>query len=358
MADQPKEKGKGMASEEGGVIPNLEERLGMLNLQGEEEDDLDFSGEFEELVKEVRWLVLFRVHTSKPFIHAALFSALRNVWSDVKEVTFKVLAPNLFLAQLHCLGDWNRVMDGSPWLFRGAAIVMDEYDGFSNVHTYKLDKIPVWARIQGVLEGLMKKRELAEKVAQKVGDPITVVVNEGKLNPTPYLRTRVWIEIHKPLVRAVPITLKERMRYLVQYEKLPTFCFFCGCIGHGVTECGDGVHRKESCQWGDWLRVPFLSLMPGREDARGGRGGGRGRRRGRGGGRGDSVQDDTEDMETSMGDEDLDKTLSLKKGEINEGGSGGVAMEVISTEQSAHIDVSISPLKEQKKKRPRRNGGE
>ena len=67
MADQPKEKGKGMASEEGGVSPNLEERLEKLNLQGEEEDDLDFSGEIEALVKEVRWLTLFRVHTSKPF---------------------------------------------------------------------------------------------------------------------------------------------------------------------------------------------------------------------------------------------------------------------------------------------------
>ena len=41
MADQPKEKGKGMASEEGSVSPNLEERLEKLNLQGEEEDDLD-----------------------------------------------------------------------------------------------------------------------------------------------------------------------------------------------------------------------------------------------------------------------------------------------------------------------------
>lgn len=34
--------------------PSLEERLESLNLQGEEEEDLDFSGEFEELVKDVR----------------------------------------------------------------------------------------------------------------------------------------------------------------------------------------------------------------------------------------------------------------------------------------------------------------
>lgn len=74
--------------------------------------------------------------------------------------------------------------------------------------------------------GLMKKRDLAEKVAKKVGDIITVVVNEGKINSTPYLRARVWLDINKPLVRVVPITLKERMKYLVQYEKLPKFCFF------------------------------------------------------------------------------------------------------------------------------------
>ena len=81
----------------------------------------------------------------------------------------------------------------------------------------------------------MKKRELAEKVAKKVGDPIMVVVNEGKLNPMPYLGAKVWLDLKKPLVRVVLITLKESMKYLVQYEKLPSFCFFYGCMGHEVT---------------------------------------------------------------------------------------------------------------------------
>ena len=37
------------------------------------------------------------------------------------------------------------------------------------------------------------KKELAEKVAKKVGDPITVVVNEGKINLTTYLHAKVWL---------------------------------------------------------------------------------------------------------------------------------------------------------------------
>lgn len=101
-----------METGDDGGSPSLEERLEGLNLQGEEEEDLDFSSEFEGLVKDVRWLALFRVNTSKPFSHAALFSAMRNAWAAAKEVTFKVMGPNLFLVQLHCLGDWSRVMDG------------------------------------------------------------------------------------------------------------------------------------------------------------------------------------------------------------------------------------------------------
>jgi hypothetical protein len=126
----------------------LEDRFEGLNLVGEEETDLDFFEEIDELIGEVRWLV----------------------------------------------------MDGGPWLFRGAALVMAEYDGFTNVEEYKLDKILVWTRIQGIPEGLMKKRELAEKVAKKVGEPpVLVIVNEGKINPSKYLRARVHLDPNKPL---------------------------------------------------------------------------------------------------------------------------------------------------------------
>ena len=184
--------------------------------------------------------------------------------------------PNLLMVQFHCLGDWTRVMEGKPWLFRGAAIVMEEYDGYLNVKMYKLDRIPILTRIHGVLELLMRKKDLAEKVARKVGEIITFVVIEGKINSTPFLHLRIWLDLKKPLVHVVPITLKERLMCLVQYEKVPNFCFFCGCLGHEVTGCGDGIHRKETWGWGDWLKVPFTTPAVARDD-HSGRGSGRGR---------------------------------------------------------------------------------
>ncbi|KAM0921595.1 hypothetical protein ACQ4PT_006776 [Festuca glaucescens] len=213
IEDLSKKKGPAVdaADEAGGsetfdADTELQDRFGNLNLCGEEETDLDFSAEIDDLMEE-----------------------MRNAWSTAQDVTFKT---------------------------------KDDY---------KLDKILVWTRIQGIPEGLMKKKELAEKVARKVGDPpITVIVNEGIINSSKYLRARVHVVLSRPLVRLVPITLKERKVYPVQYEKLPDFCNFCGMIGHIVTECGDGVHPKDQCQWGEWLKVAFEPSFP----SGGGRGGG------------------------------------------------------------------------------------
>jgi hypothetical protein len=34
----------------------------------------------------------------------------------------------------------------------------------------------------------------------------------------------------------------------------------CGCIGHMVEECGDGVLDLKECNWGDWLLWKFEPL--------------------------------------------------------------------------------------------------
>ena len=123
-------------------------------------------------------------------------------------------------------------------------MVIEEYDSISNVQDYKLDRIPLWARIIGIPDGLMKKKEIAKKMDAKVGiPPFSVVVNEGIINPRKYLRARVVVKLDTPLVRFVPLNPKERRKCPVEYEKLPEFCYFCGLMGHTVTECGDGIHK-------------------------------------------------------------------------------------------------------------------
>jgi hypothetical protein len=53
-------------------------------------------------------------------------------------------------------------------------------------------------------------------------------------------------------------------------------------LGHVVTECGDGIHEDDKCDWGDFLRVMFEpNIPPGPARPGGNRGGFAGRGRGR-----------------------------------------------------------------------------
>jgi hypothetical protein len=64
-----------------GLEEDLEDIFDGLDLHGEEESDLDFSSELDELIGDVRWLAIFRVHTTKPFSHVAMFKQMRNTWA-------------------------------------------------------------------------------------------------------------------------------------------------------------------------------------------------------------------------------------------------------------------------------------
>ena len=79
--DAGMEDGEGSGSKAGPMDGNIEDRFVGLKLCGEEGSDLDLSEEIEELIGEVRWLALFRVHTTKEFSHAALFKQMRNAWA-------------------------------------------------------------------------------------------------------------------------------------------------------------------------------------------------------------------------------------------------------------------------------------
>ena len=179
------------------------------------------------------------------------------------------------------------------------------------------------------------------------------------------------MDLGKPLVRFVPITLKEKCKYPVLYEKLPNFCFFCGLIGHEVMECGDGVHNKEDCGWGNWLVVNYASNGSA-SVGRGGRTGGRGRGRGPGRGSSGFYEHENDDMEiyqeenagsmrVSAGPR---KRLVNDEGIVNGEGSLSATRRVASTVQMIENGVSdqvmnvpvSTPQKFQNKKRQKKDG--
>lgn len=146
----------------------VEELLGRLELH--EDDGDEFVWEDEENLPKVhaKWLAIARVHTTKSFSPSALYADMRSAWNPARDVCWRMIDTNLLTVQFGCLGDWNTTLTNGPWLFRNQAVIIQEYDGYTNPRSVVLDKVAVWARILG-LPDLYLNEPMIKGMCRKLG---------------------------------------------------------------------------------------------------------------------------------------------------------------------------------------------
>ncbi|KAE8806492.1 Superoxide-generating NADPH oxidase heavy chain subunit B [Hordeum vulgare] len=194
---------------------------------------------------------------------------MKAAWNPAQVVVWRRINANLFSIQFNCLADWNKAMHQGPWDFRGMALIMAEYDGFTNSEKIKLDRLETWCQIHRLPDGVLKSKNALQNLASRIGmvEEVQVALTNGFIGE--FIRVRVKLDVNKKLTRAVGITKGgEREKYLVKYEKIPTFCNACGLMGHWHEECGSGEHDQSKFEWGSFLMAP----RRGRGGGRGGRG--------------------------------------------------------------------------------------
>lgn len=104
-------------------------------------------------------------------------------------------------------------------------------------------------------------KSVGSKIGESIGELEEVDVADGCAGWGRYLRIRVNIDLRKPLERDRTLHLGDKVTWVnFQYEKLPLFCFLCGCIFHGPRGClakrgGRVTPTEGEKQWGAWLRA-------------------------------------------------------------------------------------------------------
>lgn len=81
--------------------------------------------------------------------------------------------------------------------------------------------------------------EAGREIGGKIGRVMEVDKQSWQTDQAKFVRVRVDLPIEKPLRRGGYITNMARERCWVsfKYERLPTFCFTCGEIGHDDKHC-------------------------------------------------------------------------------------------------------------------------
>jgi hypothetical protein len=138
-----------------------------------------------------------------------------------------------------CLGDWERVMEGGPWNFRGNPVQIEAYDDYIKPSSIELFHLDIWIQIH-VLPICFAP--MLKSLASKVGSFLT---SEGQSNDFEgnFYRVKIKLDVRKPLNSVVSLARGvKRELFLVKYERLPNWCQVCGHLGHEYKDHGDGLH--------------------------------------------------------------------------------------------------------------------
>jgi hypothetical protein len=183
---------------------------------------------------------------------------------SLQEVSFKVIGGNMFVADFELAEDKSRVMEGRPWLVDSSLVSLLEFDGLTPPVKMNFDKSPFWIRMYHLPLACMDKR-FGLKIGASVGEVMEIDVSDDDPGWGNFLRTRVCLDITKPLPRGRILHLNNQPLWIAfKYEKLPKFCFKCGRIIHGKQGCfkvGNSklLYAEDESQYGPWLKVSFPS---------------------------------------------------------------------------------------------------
>lgn len=177
-------------------------------------------------------------------------------------MVFKALGNNSFLIEFENSWDKARVLEGRPWTFEGSLFSMLEFDGNSHPTELPFNIASFWVRMYN-LPLVCMGRAIGERLGSHLGGVEEVDTDEKGVGWGKYLRVRVNLNVHKPLLRGRMLKVKDKTHWVVfQYEKIPWFCFSCGVVYHGVLGCSKRNHMKDvgeklKKEYGPWLRVSF-----------------------------------------------------------------------------------------------------
>jgi hypothetical protein len=149
------------------------------------------------------------------------------------------------MAEFATKADKDRVTDGSPWTVGTHAVLLNDFDPSLKPSEVQYEKLCIWVRILNLPFGLMNDQR-GKELAGRVGKVEKMDVDVKGKAWGEYLRFRATVDVTKPFMRCVSVFSQKRQTteyFSVMYERLPTFCFSCGLLGHSSTSCPTPAER-------------------------------------------------------------------------------------------------------------------
>lgn len=241
---------------------NLALRFQTFTLTRAEEKEITIHGEDIKLSEaECRLSLIEKVVSSKPVNLHGIRNTMAPLWGNPAGFKVTEVGDNIFQFVFSKEADTLRVLGGKPLFFSDSFFILTRWTPELKIKQLLFQQSPIWIQVWGLpLEYLSS--EVGQKIGSPMGEVTEVVIPEKGSRNGRIMLLLVDIDITASLRRGMKLKLDDGAPFWVEfrYEKLPTFCCYCGYLGHDQSACIKKFNDVKNDifmddQYGSWLRV-------------------------------------------------------------------------------------------------------
>ena len=215
------------------------EELQNIYLTKEEEEEIPIIAWIrDDLLEECSLSLFGRLLLDRQQNIRALKSTLRTTWKIGSELRIVDVGSNIlqFKFSSSYQRDWDE--NSGPWNFENNLLLLCRWKKGLIIKNIVFTHSPFWVQLWGLPFELMSE-EVGQDIGRSLGRLIEVDKWACQLDPAKFMRIRVDLPIDKPLRRGGHVVSKDGEKFWIhfRFQRLPTFCFLCGMLGHNDKHC-------------------------------------------------------------------------------------------------------------------------
>lgn len=241
----------------------------MIVEEEEEDEPVYIESSSEGTCDPTSWILIGKLWTNRPYNTFALMETMKKLWNPTRGMTCRELGQNMIAFQFRSKRDMERVLDMEPWHFNKHVLALKSIKEDIQPSMMAFNYVPFWIRVYDL--PLMGRNEKTLKmIAGRIGEFIDLD-KDSSIGLTRSVRIKVNLPMEKAMKRGIKVKIGEaKPCWLpITYERLPSFCYWCGMLGHTHKDCTN-LHEKEDngeevkeneFPYGDWMRASPMKIV-------------------------------------------------------------------------------------------------
>ena len=216
--------------------------------------------DLEEELATPEYIIAGKFYTRRALNMEAIASTFMPLWRSRNGFKVKNMGNHIVLFTFDNKHEVDSILSNEPWSFDKHHLVLQRYDKDEPIEDLKFNSTTFWVQVHDIPVRFMNLK-VAEGICSTMG---TVVRKpETEMHGGSFMRVRVNVDVTRPLSRGRMVSVGQGREKWVsfKYERLPTICYWCGCLNHDDRDCelwldSEGSLKVEEQKFGPWLRAP------------------------------------------------------------------------------------------------------